>query len=144
MKKEEDFEVCTIQQVVKDKYLKYFKERLEGEDYESKYTCMSKIIDWCKVNNIDPLGNIRQIKESMEKWVSEKESTGENPFLSANYVMNVFKEEGLKIVVDLCRLVVEEFADYRRPHRSRNIHMWVGFGDYMYEELGIIIKGELV
>lgn len=145
MKRNEDFEVCTIQQKVKDKYLKYFKEHLEGEDYESKYTSsMSKILDWCKVNNIDPIGKISQMRENMEKWVSEKEYTGENPFLSVNYVMNVFKEEGFKRVVDLCRLVVEEFADYRRPHRSPNIHMWVGFGDYMYEELGIIIKGELV
>lgn len=138
--------VCNIHQAVTIKYLKYFKEHLsEGEDYASRYTLsLSKILYWCTVNKINLLGNISQIRENMEKWVSEKESTGENPFLSVNYVMNVFKEEGLKRVVDLCRLVVEEFADYRRPHRSPNIHMWVGLGDYMYEELDIIIKGELV
>lgn len=138
--------VCNLHQAVTIKYLKYFKEHLpEGEDYASKYTLsLSKILYWCTVNKINFLGNISQMKENMERWVSKKESTGENSFLSVNYVMNVFKEEGLKRVVDLCRLVVEEFADYRRPHRSPNIHMWVGFGDYMYEELDIIIKGELV
>lgn len=156
--------VCNLHQAVTIKYLKYFKEHLpEGEDYESKYTSsMSKILDWCKSNSVNPLGNISQIKENMQSWVSSKENTGESPFLSVNYVMYVLKEEGYKRVVDLCRLVVEEFADYRRPHRSSNIdvgisfggyrcihrssniHLWVGFGDYMYEELGIIIKGELV
>ena len=155
--------ICSIQQAVTLKYLKYFREHSEGEDYESKYTSsMSKILDWCKSNSVNPLGNISQIKENMQAWVSSKENTGENPFLSVNYVMHVLKEEGYKRVVDLCRLVVEEFADYRRPHRSSNIevgisfggyrrphrssniHLWVGFGDYLHDEFGIIVKGELV
>lgn len=138
------YDVCTLEQAVTNKYLKYFKEHSEGEDYESKYTSnMSKILNWCTENKIDPLGNISQIKENMQSWVSSKENTGVNPFLSVNYVMYVFREEGLKRVADLCRLVVEEFAEYRRPYHG-HIHMWVGLGDYMYEEFGIIIKGELV
>lgn len=137
--------VCTLQQAVTLKYLKYFREQLGEKEYEGEYTStMSRILDWCKVYGINPLGEITQLKESMQSWVSARESTGENPFLSVNYVMYVLKEEWYKRVVDLCRLVVEEFAEYRRPHRSHNIHMWVGFGDYMHDEFGIIVKGELV